>query len=139
MLSAILSSDREAFYREETEIRRQAALPPFGRLAALIVSGTDRHAVEAHARALVRAAYDLPAEAGFALASAAGSSADDIDVLGPAEAPIAMVRGRFRYRILVKAPRSVDLQGFVRAVLAQGPKERGNLRVTIDIEPQNFM
>ena len=139
VLSAILSGDREAFYREETEIRRQASLPPFGRLAALIVSGTDRHAVEAHARALVRAAYDLPAEAGFSLAAVAGDNTGAIDVLGPAEAPIAMVRGRFRYRILIKAPRTADLQGFVRTIIAQSPKERGNLRVTIDIEPQNFM
>ena len=139
VLSAILSGDREAFYREETEIRRQASLPPFGRLAALIVSGTDRHAVEAHARALVRAAYDLPANSGFTLAAAAGDNTGAIDVLGPAEAPIAMVRGRFRYRILIKAPRTADLQGFVRAMIAQSPKERGNLRVTIDIEPQNFM
>ena len=139
VISAILSGDREAFYREETEIRRQAMLPPFGRLAALIVSGTDRHAVEAHARALVRAAFDLPPEAGFSLASASGARPDDIDVLGPAEAPIAMVRGRFRYRILIKAPRRADLQTFVRAVLREGPKERGNLRVTVDIEPQNFM
>lgn len=139
VIAAILSGDREAFYREETEIRRQAALPPFGRLAALIVSGTDRHAVEAHARALVRAAFDLPANAGFALASAQGAGPDEIDVLGPAEAPIAMVRGRYRYRLLVKAPRGADLQGFTRAVLLAGPKVRGNLRVAVDIEPQNFM
>ena len=139
VLKALISGDPERFYAAEEAAREAAGLPPFGRLAALIVSGTDRHAVEAHARALVRAAFDLPAASGFSLASATGAGPDDIDVLGPAEAPVAMVRGRYRYRILIKAPRSADLQAFVRAVLNDAPKERGNLRVTVDIEPQNFM
>jgi primosomal protein N' (replication factor Y) len=140
VIAAILSGDREAFYREETEVRRRANLPPFGRLAALIVSATDRGIAEAHARAIVRAAHDLPPESGFSLATAGGAPrVEDIDLLGPAEAPIAMVRGRHRVRLLLRAPRGVDMQGFLRAVLAQAPKPTGNLRVTIDIEPQNFL
>jgi primosomal protein N' (replication factor Y) len=140
VIAAILSGDREAFYREETEVRRGARLPPFGRLAALIVSGTDRLAAEAHARAIVRAAFDLPASAAFSLAAAGGIPREnDIDVLGPAEAPLAMVRGRYRTRILVRGPRNADLQGFLRVVLAEAPKLRGSIRVTVDIDPQNFL
>jgi primosomal protein N' (replication factor Y) len=60
-------------------------------------------------------------------------------ILGPAEAPIALIRGRFRYRLLVKAPRGADVQGFLRDLLATAPKERGGVRVQIDVDPQNFM
>jgi primosomal protein N' (replication factor Y) len=121
-------------------VRLKAGLPPFGRLAALIVSGADRLATEAHARALVRAAYSLPTEEGFAVAPVGGlPQAGDVLVLGPAEAPIAMVRARYRFRILVKAPRRLDIQAFLRRVLAEGPTARGGIRVDVDIDPQSFL
>ena len=60
-------------------------------------------------------------------------------VLGPAEAPIALVRGRYRFRLLVKAPRNADLQSFLRDMLATGPKERGGVRVAVDVDPQSFL
>ena len=50
-----------------------------------------------------------------------------------------MIRGRYRYRLLVKAPRSADLQGFLRRLLADGPKPHGNLKVAVDVDPQSFM
>jgi primosomal protein N' (replication factor Y) len=65
--------------------------------------------------------------------------ADEIMMLGPAEAPIGLIRGRFRYRLLVKAPRNADVQSFLRDLIANGPKERGGIRVQIDVDPQNFM
>jgi hypothetical protein len=65
--------------------------------------------------------------------------ADDIMVLGPAEAPIAVVRGRHRFRILLKAPRSTDLQGFLRAMIDAAPPERGGVRVAIDVDPHSFL
>lgn len=123
VMKAILSGDSERFYREEINLRRAAGLPPFGRLAALIVSGTDRAAAEAHGRALARAA-EAPAE---------------VQVLGPAEAPIAMIRGRHRFRLLVKTPRAFDMQSYIRAWLARAPKLRGNVKVSIDIDPQSFL
>ncbi|MGB6919720.1 MAG: primosomal protein N', partial [Methylovirgula sp.] len=64
---------------------------------------------------------------------------DEMSLLGPAEAPIAVIRGRHRFRLLVRAPRTADLQGFLRAVLATAPPERGGVRVAVDVEPQNFM
>jgi primosomal protein N' (replication factor Y) len=140
VIRAILSGDAEKFYREETEQRRRAGLPPFGRLAALIVSAKDRAAAEEHARALVRTAFALPPNPKWKLAAGGGlPQEDEISLLGPAEAPIAVIRGRHRFRLLVRAPRNTDLQAFLRAVLSTAPKERGSVRVAVDVDPQNFM
>jgi primosomal protein N' (replication factor Y) len=139
VIRALLSGDAEAFYAQETALRERAGLPPFGRLAALIVSAKDAGAAEAHARAVARAAHALPATERYRVAPAGGLPEEgEIVVLGPAEAPIALVRGRYRFRLLVKAPRSADLQAFLRATLAAAPKERGGVRVVVDVDPQSF-
>ena len=115
-------------------------LPPFGRLAAIIVSAEDRGAAEAHARALARAAHGLPEGKGFRVAPLGGQARDnEIVLLGPAEAPIAVLRKRHRFRLAAKAPRSADLQGFLRAMLAAAPAPRGGVRVAIDVDPQSFL
>ena len=140
VMRAILSGDAERFYAEEIAQRRRAGLPPFGRLAALIISGNDAASAESFARALARAAFELPRSPTWSLAPAGGIPAEDeILLLGPAEAPIAVIRGRHRFRLLVRAPRSADLQGFLRALLAAGPREKGGVRVMIDIDPQSFL
>jgi primosomal protein N' (replication factor Y) len=140
VMRALVSGDAERFYVEETEQRRRAGLPPFGRLAALIVTGNDRASAESHARALARAAHEIPDTERWRIARiGALPEADDVVVLGPAEAPIAVVRARHRFRLLVKGPRSADLQGFLRALLAAAPKERGGVRVAVDIDPQSFL
>jgi primosomal protein N' (replication factor Y) len=140
VIRALLSGEAERFYSEESEQRRKAGLPPFGRLAALIVSGKDRASAEAHARALLRAAHALPDNPKFKLAAIGGlPREDEISLLGPAEAPIAVIRGRHRFRLLVRAPRSADIQTFLRAMLATAPPERGGVRVIVDVDPQNFM
>ena len=123
VMQAIISGDREAFLDREVSQRQSATLPPFGRLAALIISARHKEAAEAFARAVVRRA----------------PLAETIEVLGPAEAPLAVVRGRHRWRILVKAPREVDLQTYLRAWLAALPDTKGDLRLTVDIDPYNFM
>ncbi len=140
VMRALLSGDAARFYAEEVEVRLSAGLPPFGRLAALIVSGVDRLAAEAHARALTRVAYSLPMEDGFSVAPLGGlPDACDVLVLGPAEAPIAMVRGRYRFRILVKAPRRFEMQSFLRRLLFETSPARGGVRVDVDIDPQSFL
>ncbi len=140
VMRALLSGDFERFFREETDQRRRAGLPPFGRLAALIVSGKDAASAEAHARALARAAYGIPPSDHWRLAPAGGlPSADEITLLGPAEAPIAVIRGRHRFRLLLRAPKSADLQGFLRALLAAGLPERGGVKTAVDIDPQSFL
>ncbi|MBF9232867.1 primosomal protein N' [Microvirga alba] len=123
VISALVSGDAERFYREETRVREMAGLPPFGRLAALIVSATEREDAEGHARAMAKCAEPPPG----------------VTVLGPAEAPLALIRGRYRYRLLVKTEREVDLQGYLRGWIARCPKTRGNTRVSIDVDPQSFL
>ena len=140
VIAALLTGDSEAFYERETDMRAFAGLPPFGRLAALIVSGTDPVATQRHARALALATSQISENPRWKLAPLGGLPQDDeVVVLGPAEAPVALLRGRFRFRLLVKAPRSADLQGFLRALIAAAPPTRGNIRVMIDVDPQNFM
>jgi primosomal protein N' (replication factor Y) len=123
VMRALVSGDREAFYTREIEERERAGYPPFGRLAALIVSGGDRHETEAFARKLAVAA---PLD-------------EAVRVLGPAEAPLAIVRGRYRYRLLVKSPRAYDLPGYLRGWLSNAPKTRGTLKLEVDVDPQSFL
>ncbi|MBV9287752.1 MAG: primosomal protein N', partial [Hyphomicrobiales bacterium] len=140
VIRALLSGDAERFYREENDERRRGRLPPFGRLAAIIVSGEDKGAAEAHARALARAAHGLPASQGFRVAPLGGEpQEDEIVLLGPAEAPIAVLRKRHRFRLAAKAPRAADLQGFLRAMLAAAPAPRGGIKVAVDVDPQSFL
>ncbi len=140
VIAALVSGDAERFYREETEQRRIGGLPPFGRLAAIVVSAEDKGAAEAHARALARAAHRLPAGKGWKVAPLGGQPrGDEIVLLGPAEAPIAVLRKRHRFRLAAKAPRAADLQGFLRALLAAAPPPRGGVRVAIDVDPQSFL
>lgn len=127
VMRALLSGDAEAFYAQEIAMREAARLPPFGRLAAILVTGTDKEATHAHARALARAAHET------------GALDDELSVIGPAEAPIAMIRGRHRVRLLVRASRGRDLQGFLRAWMARAPKPRGSVRVAVDVEPYSFL
>ncbi|WP_292239463.1 hypothetical protein, partial [Mesorhizobium sp.] len=58
---------------------------------------------------------------------------------GPAEAPLSLIGGRHRFRLLVQGGRRADMQGFIRAMLAEGPKLRGSVRVQVDIDPQSFL
>jgi primosomal protein N' (replication factor Y) len=140
VIAALLSGDVERFYATEAGQRRRGGLPPFGRLAAVIVSGEDRGAAEAYARALARTAHAMPEDKGWRLAPIGGTIEEgEITLLGPAEAPIALLRGRHRFRLAVKAPRGVDLQAFLRALLAAAPPPRGGVRVTVDVDPQSFM
>ncbi|WP_336486427.1 primosomal protein N' [Methylobacterium nigriterrae] len=123
VIAALLSGDAERFYEEEIAAREAAGLPPYGRLAALIVSASEREAAEAHGQALARVADPPPG----------------VMVLGPAEAPLALIRGRWRFRLLVKTERAIDLQAYLRDWLARGPKVRGNVKVAIDVDPQSFL
>jgi primosomal protein N' (replication factor Y) len=122
-MRALIAQDREAFYAAEIEARERALYPPFGRLASIVISGADKHDAEAYARRLAAAA---PAD-------------QDVRVLGPAEAPLAVVRGRFRYRLLVKSPRRFDLSAYLRQWLAAAPKAKGNIKRDVDVDPQSFL
>src|SRR5690242_14335277 len=123
VMKALVASDREAFYASEIEQRERAGYPPFGRLASLIISAGDRPTAESFARKLAAIA---PLD-------------ERIQVLGPAEAPLAVIKGRYRFRLLVKSLRNVDLSEYLREWLAAGPKTKGNLKLEVDVDPQSFL
>jgi len=122
VLQAIAAQDREAFVAAEMEAREASGLPPFGRLAALILSGPDAGQLEDYARKL----------------AAAAPNADGVEIYGPADAPLALVRGRRRKRFLVRAGRDVDLQGFLAAWRARA-RPPGSIRLVIDVDPYSFL
>ncbi|GBE42909.1 primosomal protein N' [bacterium BMS3Bbin10] len=123
VIKALVSGDRDAFLRQEIAAREQAGYPPFGRLAALVVSASSLAQATDYGRALV----------------AHAPRADKIRILGPAEAPLVVIRGRYRVRLLVKAPRQTDIQAYLRQWLGAAPRPKGSVRLTVDVDPYNFM
>ncbi|MEJ1161878.1 primosomal protein N' [Prosthecomicrobium sp. N25] len=123
VLRAIVSGDRERFYRTEIEERMRAFMPPFSRLAGIVVSAEGRDPALGAAQSLAQA---IP-------------PSDTIRVLGPTEAPIAVVRGRHRFRFLVIAPRNADLQAYLAGWLGARRWGQGGVKVHVDIDPQSFL
>lgn len=122
VMEALLSGDRDAFIAREAAERRDHDLPPFGRMVALIASGTDPDRVAQFVRALARAAPAVP----------------DVHVLGPAPAPLAVLRGRHRHRLLVKATRAVNVQDYLRRWLGAVPVP-GGVHLAVDVDPYSFL
>ena len=123
VIRAILGGDEEAFWRAEAAERRAAGVPPYGRMAGIILSSPD-----------VAQVFEIGAEL---------ARRDDplrrvgAQVFGPAPAPIARVRGRHRVRLLVKAGKTVALQAALAQWVGQ-VKLPNNMRLSIDIDPQSF-
>ena len=122
VMQALVDDRRDAFLQVEAEERQAAAMPPFARLAALIVSGPDAAEVGEIARALARTA----------------PRPDGVAVLGPAPAPLAKLRGLHRERLLLKARRDVPVQKLVAEWLDRVDIP-GSVRVQIDIDPYSFL
>ncbi len=122
VIDALVRGDREAFYAAETESRRTAGVPPFGRLAAIIISSEDNQEALETARAI----------------GGCAPAADGLYVYGPAPAPLAMLRGRHRHRLLVHAGRTVEMQKIIRDWLSQIEWPRG-VRVAVDVDPYSFV
>jgi primosomal protein N' (replication factor Y) (superfamily II helicase) len=123
VMKALIACDREAFYASEIEARERTGYPPFGRLASLIISAGDRATAEGYARKLVSLA---PLD-------------ERVQLLGPAEAPLAVIKGRYRFRLLLKSARGFDLSDYLRHWLAASPKPKGNLKLEVDVDPQSFL
>jgi primosomal protein N' (replication factor Y) len=121
VMMALVSGDRDGFYAQEAEFRSRAGAPPYGRLAALIVSGYDGESVRQIARDLGKTA----------------PQAKDVKVWGPTPAFYALLRGQTRERLLVQAAKGVDVQAYMRAWLAQ-VKVPAAIRVTVDVDPISF-
>ena len=122
VIDAMIRGDREAFYAHEMASRRETGMPPFGRLAALIVSANEHDVAMNYAKHLLRVA----------------PQAEGVKLFGPVDAPLAMVRGRHRVRLLAQSEKSFDLSSYVRFWLGHADKIRGNLRVQVDIDPMSF-
>ena len=123
VMQALKNHDGAAFYKAEIASRADAATPPFGRLASVIVSAPGKPEAEAYARALAQVFPDTPGTR----------------LLGPAEPPYAVLRGRHRVRLIVKAPRTTDLSGLLRDWLVLAPKAAGSIAVQVDVDPVSFL
>jgi primosomal protein N' (replication factor Y) len=122
VMRALVSGDLDAFMRAEAAARRPGGWPPFGRLAALIVSAEDEREAD-------RAARDL------GLAAPRG---EGVQVLGPAPAPLALLRGRHRRRLLLRTRRDVAVQPILRDWLSRVDVPNG-VRVQVDVDPVGFL
>ena len=122
VMAALVAGDLDGFVAREAEARRPGFWPPYGRLVAVIVSAAEAAAADAVAGALGRAAPSLPG----------------VVVLGPAPAPLSVLRGRHRRRLLLKARREVAVQAVVRDWLA-AVAVPGGVRVAVDVDPVSFL
>ncbi|GLQ07862.1 primosomal protein N' [Sneathiella chinensis] len=122
VMEALVQQDAAAFFNSERQSRESAAMPPFGRLAALVLSSPDPESVFSFAKNLSRIA----------------PHGDQFLIMGPAPAPLSMIRGRHRYRFLVKTAKNVQIQKLIGQWL-KGIKVPSNVRMQIDIDPYNFM
>jgi primosomal protein N' (replication factor Y) len=122
VMRALVSDERDRFLAAESQIREEQGLPPFGRLAALILSAPDDDSADFTARAFARAAPHMPG----------------VETWGPAPAPLAILRARHRRRFLVKAKRGVNLQAVLRQWLGK-VKVPTRVRVQVDIDPYSFL
>ncbi len=121
VMQALQAQDRDAFIQAELVERELAGLPPFGRLAAVIVSGPDPQALEAFVRQMAELAPNT----------------EGVQVYGPADAPLGLIRGRRRKRFLIRSDRTIDLSAYMAAWRAR-IRPPGAIRVAIDIDPYSF-
>jgi primosomal protein N' (replication factor Y) len=121
VLQAIISGDKDQFLEQEAAAREEQNLPPFGKLASLILSGPDKNNIITVCKQLARVAPHH----------------DGITVLGPVAAPLSYLRGNHRYRFLIKANANVKIQTEIRNWLDKLPKSRG-VKIQIDIDPYSF-
>lgn len=126
IMKAMLGS-RDEFLEVEAAEREMADMPPFSRLVGIIVSGREESQVIEVAKALGKTSPQGMTESGH-----------KIQTLGPAPAPFARLRGRFRYRLLVRADKGVNVQKTVEQWV-NGVKVPSTVRVYIDIDPQSFL
>jgi primosomal protein N' (replication factor Y) len=122
VIAALVNGARDEFYDAETAMRKQAGAPPFGRFAAIIISSEDERSAIDAARAV----------------GAAAPTVEGMFVYGPAPAPLAMLRGRHRQRLLVHAQRTVELQAILREWLGALELPR-DVRLGVDIDPYSFL
>lgn len=122
VLKAVIEHNRQSFIEIEKNSRRVLKMPPYGKLAALIISSANQQAAEA-------AAYYL---------GKCAPNTELIETLGPAPAPMSLLRGRYRYRLLLKTAKNINIQDVLKKWLSM-VKIKSNVRVDVDINPYSFM
>ncbi|MBT5641299.1 MAG: primosomal protein N', partial [Rhodobiaceae bacterium] len=122
VLQAIVSGERDLFYEEEAIMRENQSLPPFTRMISLIISSRDKNKVTMASKKLLINSFPPK----------------DITLLGPIEAPIARIRGRYRMRFLLKGPKNNKIQVFVKQWIAKIKIEH-DVKITVDVDPYNFL
>jgi primosomal protein N' (replication factor Y) len=122
VITALIDGDTERFYAVETENRRRANAPPFGRFAAIIISSENADEAAQIARLIGKSAPVI----------------EGMRVYGPAPAPLSVLRGRHRHRLLVHASRQIDMQAAIREWLGNLTWKSGT-RVAVDVDPYSFM
>ncbi len=122
LMQALVAADRDGYLAHEKHMRERLDLPPYGRLTGLIISAAGMSDAEHFARELAMCA----------------PPAEGVRVLGPAPAPLALVRGRHRVRFLVKSRRDVNIQAFLREWL-KGAKPKGSVRLAVDVDAYSFL
>jgi len=121
VMQALANGGRDAFYEQERNFRERASAPPFGRLAAIILSGYDGETVRETGRTLAKVA----------------PPARGVKIWGPTPAFYHLLRGQTRERLLVQAERSVDVQAYLRNWLARASIAK-QVRVSVDVDPVSF-
>jgi len=121
-LAALELGDRDSFIEAELNLREALLLPPFGKLAAVIISGIDEKKTDIFAKKFISVAPKV----------------NDLTVLGPSEPLMGRIRGRYRRRILVQSGLEFNLSKYMQ-IWKDRIKTHSNLKLQIDIDPQNFM
>jgi primosomal protein N' (replication factor Y) len=122
LMKSLVSGSRDDFVKSETESRKRTNMPPYARLAGIIISGKNEREVAAIAKAIVKIA----------------PITKDMQVLGPVPAPLYLLRGNYRYRILVRSARNINVQKWLKALIAS-VKVPASVKVKVDIDPYSFM
>ena len=134
VMQAIAAGDRDCFMALEASMRHEAEMPPYGKLAALVIEGKNEREVADFARRLVQSAQES-----LRKTSTGGTSVPAPLILGPAPAPLALLRNKHRYRILIKARRAFALQDWLGSLLLADTKPSASVRVKVDVEPYSFL
>ena len=139
-VSVVVSEDvRHTRQRKPGEIKVVAVVVVAGSQRAVHFHGLPDHPQHVRRGALLLDALEELAELFARDVARRAPPAERIEVLGPAEAPLAIIRGRYRWRLLIKAPRELDVQAYLRSWLDTLPKPPADLRLTVDIDPYNFL
>jgi primosomal protein N' (replication factor Y) (superfamily II helicase) len=125
-LKHVLNHDYKSFYEEEIAFRKELKYPPFGRIINLRISATKKEALLDQAKLLGKMAKKLSTQLG-----------NKVEIIGPAESPLAKIKGRYRWQMLLKSENASALHQLARELLTK--MEKSTVKITVDVDPENFM